>query len=110
VCHLHDDPLTALFVSGIEANGVVVAVALPADSKCDVDLFNLIMHGKTFKGSIVGTRLDLIEALDFVRDGKVVPEILLKSLDDLNDVLDAFDSHFAGDTAMPAKSVVLELK
>ena len=45
-------------------------------------------NGITVRGSIVGTRLDLQESLDFAGDGKVKATISTAGLDDINAVFD----------------------
>jgi propanol-preferring alcohol dehydrogenase len=46
------------------------------------------MHGLTVRGSIVGTRQDLAEALDFYARGQIHPTITTRSLDEVNAVFD----------------------
>ena len=45
-----------------------------------------MLNGITVRGSIVGTRLDLQEALDFAAQGKVRATVATETLDDINDV------------------------
>jgi len=42
----------------------------------------------TVKGSIVGTRKDMQEALDFAARGKIRPQIETAPLESINDVFD----------------------
>ena len=46
----------------------------------------MVLNGVTVRGSIVGTRLDLQESLDFAADGKVKATISTAKLDDINDI------------------------
>ena len=46
----------------------------------------MVLNGITVRGSIVGTRLDLQESLDFARDGKVKAMVSAAPLDSINSV------------------------
>jgi len=46
----------------------------------------VVLNGYTIRGSIVGTRLDLEEALSFAAEGKVKAIIETRPLESLNDV------------------------
>ena len=52
-----------------------------------VSIFELVLNGYTLRGSIVGTRLDLEEALAFAAEGKVKATIETVPLESINDVL-----------------------
>ena len=43
-----------------------------------------ILDGIQVVGSLVGTRQDLLEAFQFAAEGKVVPKVTLRPLEDLN--------------------------
>lgn len=45
-----------------------------------------MLKGLTIRGSIVGTRQDMVEALDFYARGLIHPTVETASLDDINDV------------------------
>ena len=49
-------------------------------------IFDTVLNGVTVRGSIVGTRLDLQEALDFAGDGKVKATIETEQLENINDI------------------------
>lgn len=51
-----------------------------------LSIFNTVLNGITVRGSIVGTRLDLIEALAFAGEGKVHATIHTDKLENINDV------------------------
>ena len=51
-----------------------------------LSIFDTVLNGITVRGSIVGTRLDLQEALDFAAQGKVRATVATETLDDINDV------------------------
>jgi len=54
----------------------------------DLDIFDTVLNRKTIRGSIVGTRMDLIEALAFAGEGKVSVRHSTARLDDINGVFD----------------------
>lgn len=83
-------PVLAAFRQGLDMVrplGTAVGIALPA-GEFPVDLFSLILERKTLRGSIVGTRRDLNEALRFAANEKVYCTVEERSLDDINVVLD----------------------
>lgn len=51
-----------------------------------LDIFGMVLNGVTVRGSIVGTRLDLQESLDFAAEGKVRATIHKARLEDVNDI------------------------
>ncbi|MET3471961.1 propanol-preferring alcohol dehydrogenase [Novosphingobium sp. 1529] len=63
--------------------GTVVLTGLPPGD-FPLLIFNTVLGGITVRGSIVGTRLDLIEALDFAAAGKVRATVETVKLEDIN--------------------------
>ncbi len=53
-----------------------------------LDIFGMVLNGITVRGSIVGTRLDLQESLDFAADGKVKATVQTARLEDINAIFD----------------------
>ncbi|MFG1477030.1 alcohol dehydrogenase AdhP [Xanthobacter sp. V4C-4] len=51
-----------------------------------LSIFNTVLNGITVRGSIVGTRLDLQEALNFAAEGKVKATIHTDRLDNINTI------------------------
>lgn len=51
-----------------------------------LSIFDTVLNGITVRGSIVGTRLDLQEALDFAAAGKVRATVAADRLDNINEV------------------------
>jgi propanol-preferring alcohol dehydrogenase len=51
-----------------------------------VSVFDMVLNGYTLRGSIVGTRRDLEEALAFAAEGKVRATIELQPLASINEV------------------------
>jgi len=74
----------------IKRGGTLVAVGLPHD-ELPIPIFNTVLNAITVKGSIVGTRLDMKEALDFAARGKVKAQIETAPLSEVNTVLDKME-------------------
>jgi propanol-preferring alcohol dehydrogenase len=69
----------------LRRGGTCVLNGLPP-GEFPVSIFDLVLNGQTLRGSIVGTRLDLEEALAFAADGKVKATIEMESLESINDI------------------------
>ena len=65
--------------------GTVSLVGLPPGS-FPLDIFGMVLNGVTVRGSIVGTRLDLQESLDFAALGKVKATVSTDRLENINAV------------------------
>jgi propanol-preferring alcohol dehydrogenase len=74
----------------LKPGGTCVAISLPP-GELSIDLFELITRGKKIIGSIVGTRLDLMETLRLARDQKVKCKVTERSLDEINEVFDQLE-------------------
>jgi propanol-preferring alcohol dehydrogenase len=62
-------------------------VGLPPGS-FELDIFDTVLMRKTIRGSIVGTRLDLAECLQFAGEGKVTVHYSVERLKDINSIFD----------------------
>lgn len=71
------------FIPGHEGAGVVAAQG----SGVTGPIFEVVLKRITIRGSIVGTRRDLAEALAFAAEGKVKAHIHEAKLDDINRIL-----------------------
>ncbi len=58
-------------------------VGLPPEAM-SLDIPRLVLDGIEVVGSLVGTRQDLVEAFQFAAEGKVVPKVTLRPLEDIN--------------------------
>lgn len=67
--------------------GTIVFNGLPPGD-FPAPIFDIVLKGLTIRGSIVGTRQDMVEALDFYARGLIHPKISTRPLDDINDVFD----------------------
>jgi len=91
---VHASICTAVSKSGFEQSykvirrgGKCVLVGLPAEDM-PLPIFDTVLNGVSVVGSIVGTRKDLVECLDFAARGKVKAITIEKSLEDINEVFD----------------------
>lgn len=65
--------------------GTIALVGLPPGD-FPLPIFDVVLRGLTIRGSIVGTRQDMVEALDFYARGLIHPTVEAARLDDINDV------------------------
>lgn len=72
-------------VGMVRRGGTVSLVGLPPGT-FPLDIFGLVLGGVTVRGSIVGTRLDLQESLDFAARGQVRATVATERLEAINDV------------------------
>jgi propanol-preferring alcohol dehydrogenase len=71
----------------LRRGGTCVMNGLPP-GEFPISVFDMVLNGYTLRGSIVGTRLDLEEALAFAAEGKVRATIEDQPLESINDVFD----------------------
>ncbi|MGB3383541.1 MAG: alcohol dehydrogenase AdhP [Marinomonas sp.] len=71
----------------IRRGGKCVLVGLPPEDM-PLPIFDTVLNGISVIGSIVGTRKDLEECLEFAARGKVKAIITEKSLEDINDIFE----------------------
>ena len=71
---------------GMVARGGTVALNGLPPGDFPLDIFGMVLNGITVRGSIVGTRLDLQESLDFAGQGKVKATVHSAKLEDINDI------------------------
>lgn len=104
-----EDPVAAIQKQIGGAHGILVtAVSLPAFKQAvgmlrrggtcvlnglppgefPISVFDMVLNGYSLRGSIVGTRIDLEEALEFAAEGKVRATIEDQHLESINDVFD----------------------
>ena len=74
-------------LSTLRRKGTLALNGLPPGS-FDLDIFNAVLNRITIRGSIVGTRKDLQESIDFATEGKVKASVHAAELDSVNSVLD----------------------
>jgi len=74
-------------VGMLRRGGTCVLNGLPP-GEFPLSIFVVVLNGYTVRGSIVGTRTDLREALAFAADGKVKATIETQPLDAINDIFE----------------------
>jgi alcohol dehydrogenase, propanol-preferring len=72
----------------LRSRGTCVLVGLPP-GEFPAPIFDVVLKRLTLRGSIVGTRMDLQEALQFAADGKIEVEKATVGLASINDVFDS---------------------
>ena len=75
----------------VKAGARVVAVGLPVE-KMDLDIPRLVLDGIQVIGSLVGTRQDLAEAFQFAAEGKVVPKVALRKIEEINEIFEEMEA------------------
>jgi propanol-preferring alcohol dehydrogenase len=71
----------------LRRGGTAVLTGLPPGS-FPISIFDMVLDGITVRGSIVGTRLDLQESLNFAAEGKVKATVSTAKLEEINSVFD----------------------
>jgi len=74
-------------VGMLRRGGTCVLNGLPP-GEFPISVFDMVLNGYTLRGSIVGTRLDLEEALAFAAEGKIKATIEDQPLASINDIFD----------------------
>ncbi|MGO1522166.1 MAG: alcohol dehydrogenase AdhP [Nesterenkonia sp.] len=77
-------------ISMTRRGGVIVFNGLPP-GEFPAPIFDIVLKGLTIRGSIVGTRQDMVEALDFYARGLIRPTFTKRPLSDINAVLDEME-------------------
>ena len=74
-------------ISMTRRGGTIVFNGLPPGD-FPAPIFDIVLKGLTIRGSIVGTRQDMVEALEFYAAGKIHPTFSKRPLGDINAVFD----------------------
>lgn len=80
-------PAFSQALSIVRRKGTVSLVGLPP-GEFGTPIFDVVLKRITLRGSIVGTRKDMAEAIDFATQGKVRATISHRRLEDINEVFD----------------------
>ncbi|WP_181274814.1 alcohol dehydrogenase AdhP [Brevibacterium oceani] len=70
--------------------GTIVFNGLPPGD-FPAPIFDIVLKGLTIRGSIVGTRQDMVEALEFYAAGKIHPTFSKRPLEDINAIFDEME-------------------
>jgi len=94
---VHASICTAVSKAGFESayasvrrGGTLVLVGLPPEDM-PLPIFDTVINGISLVGSIVGTRRDLVECLDFAAQGKIKTEIEVRKLEEINQIFDELE-------------------
>ena len=79
-------PAFAQALGMLHKRGTMSLVGLPPGS-FDLPIFDVVLNAKTVRGSIVGTRKDLEEAIMFAGEGKVKTHYSTDRLENINQIL-----------------------
>ena len=71
----------------VRRGGTVALNGLPPGD-FPLSIFDMVLNGVTVRGSIVGSRLDLQESLQFAAEGKVRATVATERLENINHVFD----------------------
>ncbi|MCF2444091.1 alcohol dehydrogenase AdhP [Dyadobacter sp. CY345] len=74
-------------ISALRKKGTIALNGLPPGS-FDLPIFETVLNRYTVRGSIVGTRKDLQESVQFALEGKVKATVHTTALEDINSVFD----------------------
>ncbi|MES2265137.1 MAG: alcohol dehydrogenase AdhP [Bacteroidota bacterium] len=74
-------------ISALRRKGTIALNGLPKGS-FDLPIFDTVLNRYTVRGSIVGTRKDMQEAVAFAVEGKVKATVHAAKLEDINEVFD----------------------
>lgn len=74
-------------IAALRRKGTMALTGLPPGS-FDLPIFQTVLNRHTIRGSIVGTRKDMQEAIGFALEGKVKTTIHTARLDDINEIFD----------------------
>ena len=69
-------------INMLRPHGTISLVGLPPGT-FELSIFDIVLHRKTVRGSIVGTRMDLAECLAFAAQGKVAVHYTLDKLENI---------------------------
>jgi propanol-preferring alcohol dehydrogenase len=93
-------------LSALRRKGTISLNGLPPGS-FDLPIFATVINGYTVRGSIVGTRKDMQEAVAFAVEGKVKTTVHTAKMENINSVFDdmkkgEIDGRIVLDIATPA--------
>jgi propanol-preferring alcohol dehydrogenase len=74
--------------ASLRRGGTLVFVALPAENKMQLPIFDTVLNGITVVGSIVGTRVDLREVFELHAAGKTHVTYERRPLDQVNEAIE----------------------
>uniref|UniRef100_A0A7E4W7F5 alcohol dehydrogenase n=1 Tax=Panagrellus redivivus TaxID=6233 RepID=A0A7E4W7F5_PANRE len=88
---VHVAPASAPFLQAakyVRPRGTIVIVSLPKDTPIGADTVDTVLRVITIKGSYVGNREDMDEAIGFFSRGEVSAPVKLRKLSELGSIID----------------------
>lgn len=79
-------PIAFQQAMGMTRRGGTIALNGLPPGDFSLSIFDMVLNGTTVRGSIVGTRLDLQESLEFAGEGKVKATVTADRLENVNDI------------------------
>ncbi|KAK0669279.1 putative alcohol dehydrogenase [Cercophora samala] len=73
----------------VRSHGTVVCIGMPAGAKVSMPVFDTVVRMVQVKGSYVGNRQDMVEAIDFFLRGLVRAPVKVVGMSELGSVFDA---------------------
>ena len=73
--------------ASLKRNGQLVLVGLPKDNTMRLPIFETVLQGKKVVGSLVGTRVDLVETFELHASGRTTIVRESRRLDEVNDAM-----------------------
>lgn len=77
-------------LGAVRRGGCMVMIGLPSGD-FPLNIANTVISGITIRGSIVGTRMDMLEAIQFFAEGKIQNEVVTDSLDNADKNMQLMD-------------------
>lgn len=77
-------------INATRRGGTIVFNGLPP-GEFPAPIFDIVLKGLTIRGSIVGTRQDMVEALEFYAQGHIKPTYSKRGLGEINAILDEME-------------------
>ena len=77
--------------ASLRRGGTLVLVGIPPED-IPVPVFETVVNSISIVGSIIGTRRDLVECLDFAAQGKVKTDIEVRKLEEINDIFEELEN------------------
>lgn len=84
-------PAFAQAIGMARRRGTIVLVGLPPGD-FPTPIFDVVLKALTIRDSIVGTRQDMVEALDFYARGLIKPTVATARLEDINGVFERLEN------------------
>lgn len=91
ICTAVTKPAFGEAYRAVKRGGKCVAVGLPPETM-EIPIFDTVLNGVSVVGSIVGTRKDLQESLQFAAEGKVKTHIETAKISDINQIFADLDA------------------